>query len=149
MLSAFAPGVKFLTPRYVLCIPDQKVAVMDEKALYIIRQSDGKLHTVMFKKETHRFRGLAYHEMQGRLLTTETKGDQIYIHCIDFECSKDIVDTIELFPGTRRPKESKVCFIACRDHKVFATDMIAGQGCNSIENFLLEFWLEKRLEIPN
>ena len=40
-----------------------------------------------------RFRGLAYHEMQGRLLTTETKDDQIYIHCIDFECSKDIVDT--------------------------------------------------------
>ena len=53
-ISAFAPSVKFLTPRYVLCIPDQKVAVMDEKALYIIRQNDGKLHTVMFKKETHR-----------------------------------------------------------------------------------------------
>ena len=34
---------------------------------------------------------------------------------------------IELFPGSSRPKESKVCFVAYHDHKVFTTDMIAGQ----------------------
>ena len=105
---------------------------MDERALYILDQTDGSVHTVMFKKETHRFRGLAYHERQGRLLTTETKDDQIYLHGIDYDIDKAIVDTIELFPGSNRPRESKVCFVAYRDHRttgpqVFTTDMGAGQ----------------------
>ena len=107
---------------------------MDERALYILDQTDGSVHTVMFKKETHRFRGLAYHERQGRLLTTETKDDQIYLHGIDYDIDKAIVDTIELFPGSSsgRPRESKVCFVAYRDHRttgpqVFTTDMGAGQ----------------------
>ena len=63
----FAPAIKLLTPRYVLCIPEEKVAVMDERALYIMRQKDGELQAIMFKKETHRFRGLAYHEMQASI----------------------------------------------------------------------------------
>ena len=133
-ISAFSPATKFLTPRYVLCLPEKKVAVMDERALYILEQTDGSVHSVMFKKETHRFRGLAYHEKQGRLLTTETKDDQIYLHGIDYDIDKAIVDTIELFPGSSggRPRESKVCFVAYRDHRsvgpqVFITDMAAGQ----------------------
>ena len=61
---------------------------------------------------------------------------QNHLHCnsiCHFLCLYRKFNTrIELFPGSGRPRESKVCFVAYRDHssagpQVFITDMAAGQ----------------------
>jgi hypothetical protein len=92
----FAPNVAFYIPRYVHCLPDGKVVVLDQKALYVFRP-DGGLLATLFEREAHRFRGLAYYREFGRLITTETTEDDVVLKFIDLEKAKDIVDR-SVFP---------------------------------------------------
>ena len=89
----FAPEISFLAPRYVLCLSDRKLLVMDSKALYVIRPN-GRLECKLFEGEAERFRGLSYYRAFGRVVTTEKMADgTTHIVFIDVEAKKDVVET--------------------------------------------------------
>ncbi len=50
---------QFLVPRYVLCIPEDRVVVLDDNALHVF-MSNGALIKKLLGGEAHSYRGLAY-----------------------------------------------------------------------------------------
>ncbi len=59
--------VTFLVPRYVLLLPGDQVAVLDNRALYIF-ESDGRLLRKILENEAETFRGLAYYRKFNRIV---------------------------------------------------------------------------------
>ena len=142
----FAPEVDFLAPRYILCLPERTILVLDNKALYVIKPS-GRLVCKLFEGEAERFRGLGYYKGFGRVVTTERKSDgSTQILFIDVVNKKDIVHrfvllviirtlkiqldscfgSIPIGPTTAEP-DSKIRFVTVRGRKVFASDLGMGR----------------------
>lgn len=139
----WAPEQQFIYPRYILCVPDFKhdnrngmnVVVLDQVALYYFR-SDGTLKSKLFNGEGCHYRGLAYHEGYGHIVTTEKiEGEGVYLVFLDLNINKDIVKKILLEPTTLSQHHivnTKCRFIACKDNRVITTDM--GLNCYYITN---------------
>ncbi len=120
--------MNFFRPRSVLyCEPEEKVLVLDDRALYVFSAKDGSLLDNMFDKEAHRFRGLAYYERDGRVVTTESTETNILIRFIDINFNKACMMEIPLFGESEmKPAGSRVCFVAVNGDYVYTTDMGAG-----------------------
>ena len=87
----WAPDTSFYAPRYIFSLPNGKLVVLDNKALYLFTPT-GRLICKMFEGEAKRFRGLAFYKEFGRLITTETTDDVVNLVFIDVEHTRDIVD---------------------------------------------------------
>merc|ERR1719510_147681 len=141
--GVWAPEQQFIYPRYILCVPDRKhdnrngmnVVVLDQAALYYFR-SDATVKSKLFNGGGSRYRGLAYHEENGHVVTSEkVEGQGVYLIFLDLNINKDIVKKILLEPTTLSPHHiitTKCRFIACKDNRVITTDM--GLNCYYITN---------------
>eukprot|EP00095_Tigriopus_kingsejongensis_P006091 maker-scaffold712_size108441-snap-gene-0.34 protein:Tk06091 transcript:maker-scaffold712_size108441-snap-gene-0.34-mRNA-1 annotation:"hypothetical protein BRAFLDRAFT_227409" len=124
--DSWAPEVRFEGPRYIQGTLYDRVVVMDNKFIYIFNL-DGSLVRKIFEGEAHRFRGLAFDQEYGRLVTTETNSKGIYIVFIDVEKTRDIVSVIKVEDPNIDLSSSKVRYVTCKNGLVVATDLGLGQ----------------------
>jgi hypothetical protein len=142
-VGTWATEEKFIAPRYVLCVPDRKhdnrsgmnVVVLDNVGLHYFR-SDGTKKATLFPGEGLRFRGLAYYEKHGHVVSTEkVEGEGVYLIFFDLNVSKDIVKRILIEPTAlshHHLSKTRCRFIACDNHTIITTDM--GLNCFYITN---------------
>lgn len=132
------PSATLITPRYVLCIPDETnpaskmgldVAILDHGSLQLYGPY-GQLKKKLLFKEASNYRGLAYYPDMGRVITTEMTTKGVYLVFMNFDTTEKIVDRMLLEPtcaGEYQLNKTKCRHLCARDGLVYTTDF--GLGC--------------------